>query len=111
MRFVLLLALVACKGKSEAVHTASCNAPTSRTCEDYESTGPAYLKNRQADCDQIKGTWANAACATTGLVGSCRETTESFTRTRHYYGGTTVDLERTKVECGQFGKWLEPSQQ
>jgi hypothetical protein len=114
MRILLIAALlVACKGKSEeaAPKKASCHTTVSHACEDYDSNGGPFLRNRQGDCKQMGGTWATSACPTTAIVGSCSETTKNWTRTRHYYAGGSVDLERTKIECGAFGKWLEPAKQ
>jgi len=114
MRFALLLVLVvACKKDkaAEVVTKASCASTASSTCEDYDSKGPAYIESRKKDCKQISGTFNAAACPTSGLLGSCQETTANWTRTRHYYAGTSVDLEKTKLECSAFGKWLEPPKQ
>ena len=112
MRFlIVVLALAACSKakKAEPVTKASCYTAASMTCEDYDSKSEAYFKSRAKDCAQISGKWAETACPTSGLLGSCQETTESWTRTRHYFVGTPADVARVKVECGAFGKWLEPS--
>jgi len=112
MRILLLLAVVAAcnKGKSEPAATkASCHTSASQSCEEYESTGKAYLDSRSKDCKQIAGVWSTTACPTAGLLGSCRETTPNWTRTRHYYAGASIELEKTKAECGAFGKWIEPA--
>lgn len=105
-----MLALAACsKSKPEPAATiASCHASASQTCEDYDG-GKPYLESRGKDCQQIGGTWSTSACPTANVMGSCREKTASWTRTRHYYAGAGVDLARTKIECGAFGAWLEPA--
>jgi hypothetical protein len=105
----LALALAACKAKREPASKASCHFVASASCEEYASDGKAYLERRSQDCKQISGTWSTAACPTADLLGSCRETTAGWTRTRHYYAGAPVDLARTQVECGAFGTWLEPA--
>jgi hypothetical protein len=118
MRFLIVLglvALVSCSKDKDKKHEpptithANCYTAASMTCEDYDSTSQQYFRNRAKDCAQIGGKWSELSCPTSGLLGSCQETTATFTRTRRYYVGTPADISRTKVECGAFGKWLEPA--
>ncbi len=102
----IVLALAACKGKSETVTRASCQA--SASCEDYDSKTASYIDGRKKECASVKGTWATAACPTENLLGSCKETTATWTRTRNYYVGGGADIAKTKAECGAYGTWIEP---
>lgn len=98
---VALLALLGCKSEP-SVHRGSCQAAA--LCEDYESKDKKFVDGQRASCT---GTWSANACPTTNRLGSCRES-HGWTRTRHHYAGTTLDLERTKIECGAYGTWLSP---
>lgn len=110
LALALVLALTACgKQAADAPKPASCNTSATQTCQDHEAKDPAYLERRAQECKEVGGTWAPTACPTAGVLGSCRETTASWTRTRHYYVGASVDLARAQVECGGYGTWLEPA--
>lgn len=110
---VLLLALVACsKSKPEPAGPTrgSCQSSPA-VCEDYESADAKYLARQKAACVGV-GTWADTACATANVAGSCRES-HGWTRTRHYYRGVEGQpnpaVDQAKVECGAYGTWVEPA--
>ena len=105
MRFVVLLALVACKSEP-TVHRGSCRA-SPVTCEDYEAKDKKFIDGQKTACKGI-GTWSDALCPTANVAGSCRES-HGWARTRHHYAGTQLALDKTKVECGAYGTWIEPA--
>jgi len=106
LMFTLVLAAASCKKAADAPQRASCETPTTKLCEDYEGDA-AFLAGRKKDC--TAGTWKPEACPTADVLGSCREQTKRWTRTRHYYVGAAADLTRAQAECGAYGTWLAPA--
>lgn len=109
MKLVVVIALlVACKKSEPAKHTGSCNTPATKICEDYSSTEKRYVTGKQGECKTAGGAWAAEPCATADVLGTCEERTATWTRARHYYVGGTTVIDKTKVECGAYGKWIDP---
>ncbi len=111
MRSLVLLAVLsiggACKKAEPAPTRASCEVPSTRTCEDYESRAKTFTESRRGECTQVQGAWRDTPCPAAELAASCTEVTKKWTRIRRYYKGSVTEqpLARLAVECGAYGRW------
>ncbi|MBA3393757.1 MAG: hypothetical protein H0T89_14005 [Deltaproteobacteria bacterium] len=112
MRSCLLILVVvlgsgACKKSPPPPTRASCEVPSTKTCEDYESRAKLFTESRRGECKQVQGVWRDTPCPTAELAASCTEVTKKWTRIRRYYKGAITEepLARLAVQCGAYGTW------